>query len=76
MAKMWLSREPSGDKCYVLSTQKPRWHTLSWGGAVWDVRPGSWIIEMSTRLFHKRFPSIRLKPGEGPVRVNVEITEA
>ena len=58
--KMWLARD--GDKAawYRVSTSKPELRGLFWG---------HWFVPT---LWH-RAGGLRLKPGEGPVRVDVHV---
>ncbi len=69
--KVWLARDNDKESCYVLLRgEKPHRDTGENGG-VWyrggfDIEPLD--FEQSSR--------IRLKPGEGPIEVNVKITRA
>ena len=62
--KMWLARD--GDKAawYRVSTSKPELR-----GLFWDGKHSHWFVPT---LWH-RAGGLRLKPGEGPVRVDVRV---
>lgn len=67
----WLSRDKSALNSYNISKARPVFddcddQTLK----IWDAPA---IIEMDFQLFHK-LSSVRLKPGEGPMRAEFKLT--
>lgn len=75
---MWLARNDyrSANKAlyddYILSVSESNKTICDWGGIAFS-RAVDNAMHIRTTAFEKAFPRLKLKPGEGPVEVEVEI---
>ncbi len=63
----WIARDQDGKMPYAIFSANPTIQTYS-GGTYWSSR--SWLMGLCRRKVHA-LTDIRLKPGEGPIEVQL-----